>query len=847
MTEFDVEKLLLQLTLDEKISLLSGHDFWHTTPIKRLDIPSLRVSDGPNGVRGTKFILWDAVKSACFPNGTALASTFNEELLYEAGVLMALEAKHKSTQIILGPTANIQRGPLGGRGFESYSEDPHLSGTVAAAIVNGIQNNGIGATMKHYVCNDMEDDRFAYDVRVSQRALREVYLEPFRLAVKYSNPLVFMTAYNKVNGFHCSANKQLLDEILLKEWNSRALVISDWYGTSHIVEGIKNGEDIEFPGPPRFRSTELIKHLLFSKAEAMDGSIFTVHDINVRVEKILKLIKYFVDINGSTNFATTEDDKNNTNKTAKLLRKLATESIVLLRNENHLLPISTSDDIVVIGPNSKSSYAFGGGSASIASYYTITPYQGLVNAVGRELPYSKGCENYVSLNNLFEQCTNNMKPNVKGVVFKAYISKQLGTDGEVPFFQQVVEKSFFPMFDFDHEKLDSEKRFHATFEGFFTPKESGKYEFGCQVLGTALLYVDDNLIVNQKDKQEKGTSFFCFGTVEKTGSVYLEGGKSYLIKVVYQSAAFSLVADTIGSGGLQVGVIKVSDPDQEIIKACKLASEHDKVVLVVGLHGEIESEGYDRNSMVLPKETNKLVYAVLKANPNTIIVNQSGCPVEMPWIQEARSILQVYYGGNELGNAIADIIFGKANPSGKLSVTWPVKNEDNPAFMNYQSHMGRVIYGEDIWVGYKYYEKKKQEVCFPFGFGLSYTTFEFSSLKLTISEEEDSIKVKLSVKNTGSSAGQEVVQIYISRESKSAVPRVIKELKKFSKIYLKAGERKEVVVVMSLKDSASYFNEYRNKWHLEAGVFGVYVGSSSDQANMNEKFIVTAEKYWSGL
>lgn len=846
MNEFDVKKLLSELTVDEKISLLAAVDFWHTTPIERLDIPSIRVSDGPNGIRGTKFTSWEACKSACFPNGTALASTFDAELLEQAGVLMAKEAKHKSAQIILGPTANIQRSPLGGRGFESYSEDPYLSGIASAAIVKGIQDNGVGATMKHYACNDMDHERFAYDVQVSQRALREIYLEPFRLAVKYSDPMLFMTSYNKVNGHHCSANKQLLDEILLKEWKSKAVVISDWYGTSHIVEGIKNGEDIEFPGPARFRTQELVKHLLFSKAEAADGTIFTEHDIDVRVEKILNLVKYFVDINGSTKFPTTEDEENNTAETSAFLRKVAAESIVLFKNENKLLPLKPEDDIVVIGPNAKARNASGGGSASMKSYYTVSPYEGICNAVGKNLPYVKGCDNHKSLGNLIEQCVPKGMSG-KGLAFNTYIKPGFGADGEEPFTTVLVESSFVPMFDFDHEKLDKHKAFYATFEGSFTPEESGDYEFGCQVLGTALFYLDGKLLINQKDDQEKGEAFFSAGTIEKTGVVALEKGKAYDIRIEYESAFYSKIADSIGGGGLQVGVNKVIDIAEEIEKTAAIAAKHDKVVLVIGLNGEIESEGYDREDMALPRATNELVVAVLKANPNTVVVNQSGCPVEMHWIKNAPAVLQAFYGGNELGNAIADVIFGKTNPCGKISITWPKRNEDNPAFLNFESHMGRVVYGEDIFVGYKYYEKKQMQVLIPFGYGLSYTTFEHSNLKVDVNEAEDSLIVSADIKNTGDVFGKEVLQVYIGRRSKSVVPRAVKELKGFKKIGLDPGETKTVTVKLSLKDSASYFNEYRDSWHLEAGEFYVAAGTSSDEANLLQDFTVKEEKFWKGL
>ena len=317
MTAFDIEGILSQLTLEEKVGLLAGIDFWHTYAVDRLDIPSLRFSDGPNGVRGTKF--FDAIPSACFPCGTALAATFDKQLLRDTGKLMGVEAKAKGAHVILGPTMNIQRGPLGGRGFESFSEDPHLSGHAAAAIVNGIQEEGIAATVKHFVCNDLEDERNSSNSILSMRALREIYLEPFRIAIKHANPKALMTGYNKVNGEHVSQSESIIKDILREEWKWEGTIMSDWYGTYTSDTAIRAGLDIEMPGPTKFRSLSEILHMVVSKE-------LHIKHINDRVRNVLKLVQ-FAQGSGVPQNAP-EGTSNNSAETSAKLRKIALDSIV---------------------------------------------------------------------------------------------------------------------------------------------------------------------------------------------------------------------------------------------------------------------------------------------------------------------------------------------------------------------------------------------------------------------------------------------------------------------------------------------------------------------------------------
>lgn len=847
MSKFDIEELIGELTLQEKIALIAAKDFWHTSPVERLGIPSVRVSDGPNGVRGTKF--FNSVPSAAFPNGTGLASTFDTELLEEAGQLMAVEAAHKNASVILGPTTNIARGPLGGRGFESFSEDPYLSGMCTAALVNGMQSRGIAATVKHYVCNDLEDQRFSSNSIVTERALREIYLEPFRLAVKYANPVCIMSSYNKVNGTHCSQSKKLLDDILREEWGWDGMITSDWFGTYSSADAIKNGLDIEFPGPTKWRKSELISHLISSKEGISE------EDVNTRVRNVLKMIKFAVDNKDKTGIIENgpESDVNNTPETAAKLRKIAADSIVLLKNENNVLPLSKDESIVVIGPNAKTKFMSGGGSASLNPYYVVPIYDGIKSKLGKDPEYSIGCTSNKTLNGLWEACVidpskGNQADNIGAqAIFYTKPVEDRSPD-EKPIDSTTIKQSYVTLFDYKNPAVEeSNPLFYVDFEGYYTPEEDGDYEIGLQVYGTALLFIDGELVVDNKTKQTKGTFCFSAGTIEEKAIVSMKAGKSYKFRVEYGSGPTSQTASDFGAGGMQVGIAKKIDENEEIAHAAQLAKEHDKVVLCIGLNGEWESEGYDRENMTLPKKTNDLVRAVLRANPNTVVVNQSGTPVEMPWISECNALLQCWYGGNELGNAVADIAFADVVPSAKLSLSWPFKNEDNPAYLNFATESGRVLYGEDVFVGYRFYEKLQRQVAFPFGYGLSYTTFTFENLEVTADESKEILSVQLDITNSGSKyAGAEVVQVYVA-PTKSGITRPVKELKGFKKVYLEPNETKKVSLELPLKDSISYFEEYHNKWCAEAGEYQLLAGSSSDDTQLISSFELSKTFYWKGL
>ncbi|KAK6457077.1 beta-glucosidase [Scheffersomyces xylosifermentans] len=834
--KFDIDEILSLLTLEEKIGLIAGIDFWHTYGVKRLGIPSLRFSDGPNGLRGTKF--FNSVPSACFPCGTGLAATFDKDLLFEAGQLMGVEAKHKGAHVILGPTMNIQRGPLGGRGFESFSEDPHLSGQAAAAIVRGIQDEGIAATVKHFVCNDLEDERNSSNSVVTERALRELYLEPFRLAIKYSNPRALMTAYNKINGDRVSQSHKFLQQILRDEWKWDGTIMSDWYGCYTNNKSIENGLDIEMPGPPTFRRATEVRAMIVTKELHMNH-------VDDRVRNVLKLVKYALQSGVPENAP--EDTDNNTPETRKLLRKLAQDSVVLLKNEDNVLPLKKDEKIVVLGPNAKYAAYCGGGSASLRAYYTTTPYDSIAAKTTKKPEYTVGAYGHRLLPGLAPNLTNPItgKP---GYNLKFYREPR-GTPNRTLIDEYNLDISYVFLVDYyNHQAMDFV--FYVDFDGDFTPEETAEYEFGASVVGTAVIYVDEKLVVDNKTNQRRGNSFFNSGSAEEKGRIQLEKGKTYKVRIEFSSGPTFTVPQgeatvVSGGGGVNLGLAKVIDPEEEIKNAAKLAKEADKVVLNIGLNQEWEAEGFDRTHMELVGLQNKLIEAVLAENPNTVIVNQSGTPVEMPWLPKAKALVQAWYGGNEAGNGIADVLFGDVNPSGKLSLSFPHRNIDNPAYLNFKTERGRVLYSEDIFVGYRFYEKMQREVAFPFGFGLSYTTFDFSDLKVRVDESEDNLEVSVKVTNSGKVDGSEVVQIYIGKKD-SDVIRPIKELKGFEKLFLKAGSKETVISNLSLKESVSFFDEYQMQWSVQSGEYQVYVGNSSDNATEVASFDLKKVFFWSG-
>ncbi|OTA90400.1 glycoside hydrolase family 3 protein [Hypoxylon sp. CO27-5] len=807
MADINVEQVLKKLSMSDKVDLLAGIDFWHTKGLPEYGIPSLRLSDGPNGVRGTKF--FNGIKAACFPCGTGLGATFNQELLEEAGKKMGEEAKVKGAHAILGPTINMQRGPLGGRGFESLGEDPFLAGLGAAALIRGIQSTGVQATIKHFVCNDHEHKRNAVQAIITERALREIYTLPFQLVVRDSNPASFMTGYNGVNGIYCSENPKLLDKMLRGEWGWDGMVMSDWYGTYSTTEAALAGLDLEMPGPPRFRGEPLKFNVATDKVRT--------HVLDQRVKAMLEFIKKCAASGVKENAPEGTAD---TPETRDLLRRIGNEGIVLLKNEKNVLPLKKDSKTVIIGPNAKVATYHGGGSASLAAYYAITPFDGISSKLSTPPEYTIGQYSYKLLP-LLGYSTKSVKGG-KGMTMKVYTEGPEISDRQ-PVDQLEILKTEMLLIDYENPNLAG-PLWYATLEGSLVAEEDATWEFGVVVSGSANLYINDELVVDNTQKQTLGEAFFGSATVEEKGFYKLKKGETYTFKVTFGSSPTSKLggdAVLLNGGALRIGGCKVIDPKAEIARAVELAKNADQVIVCAGLNAEWETEGNDRTDMRLPPGLDDLIAAVAEANPNTAVVMQSGTPVEMPWIKDVNALIQAWYGGNETGNTIADILFGDVNPSGKLSLSFPVRVQHNPAYLNYRTEGGRVIYGEDIYIGYRFYEFVDREVLFPFGHGLSYTTFSFSDL--SVSDKDGELIVSVTVKNTGSVKGAEVAQVYVAPKQKAKVNRPVKELKGFAKVELVPDE-----------------------WCAEEGEYEVIVSDSSrvTQGKAAKGSFKVAETFW---
>lgn len=717
---FDVDAVLAKLKQNDKIALLSGQlhllpqfhivytnkkssgtDFWHTHPIPEHNIPSIRVTDGPNGIRGTKFFA--GVPAACMPCGTALGATWDRSLLRQAGNLIGQECLAKGAHCWLGPTVNMQRSPLGGRGFESFAEDPHLSGKLAAAMIAGCEQDGSGviSTVKHFVGNDQEHERRAVDCLITPRALREVYLRPFQIVARDAKPGALMTSYNKINGKHVADNWELLEGIVRKEWQWQPLIMSDWYGTYTTIDAMVAGLDLEMPGVSRYRGKYI--------DSAVQARLIKQSIIDARSRNVLNFVK-----RASQAKVSPVEKGRDYPEDRKLNRTLCSNSIVLLKNEENILPLpKTIRKIALIGSHMKHPQICGGGSAALLPYYSVSLYDAVTEVLPKdvEITYEVGAY------------AHNMLPVIdrmlSGATMHFYNEPPTITDRKLLGTEHVISTAF-QLMDYNEIPELNRALFWASLVGDFTPDVSGTWDFGLSVFGTANLYIDDELVIDNTSEQTRGTSFFGKGTVQETGSKELVKDQKYKLRIEFGSANTTTM-ETIGmvnfgGGAAHLGACLRMDAKQMIEDAVHAAATSDYTIVCTGLSGEWESEGFDRPHMDLPPGVGEMIKRVLVATQGrAIIVNQSGTPVTMPWANEASCIVQAWYGGNETGHGIADVLFGDLNPCAKLPLSWPVHVSHNPAYLSFASVGGRVLYSEDVYVGHKFYEATGREVLFPFG------------------------------------------------------------------------------------------------------------------------------------
>jgi beta-glucosidase len=793
-----IEELIRQMTLDEKISMLAGADLWHTVSIKRLGIPSISVTDGPNGARGAQGNMGPT--SALFPVGMALGATWNTALVEKVGAALAEEVKSKAAHILLAPTVNIHRTPVAGRNFECYAEDPYLSGKMATAYIRGIQANGAGACIKHFVCNDQEFERNSISSKVEERTLREIYLEPFRLAIRDAKPWAVMSSYNKVNGVFASENDYTLKTILKNEWGFDGLVMSDWFGT-YTDDIPAGGLDLEMPGPARWMDRHKVN-------KALETGNLTMDQLNDKVRRILRIVERAGAFEDPGRQKETAEDKP---EQRALIREVARETIVLLSNKQGLLPLDLSKikTIAVIGELAQRPNVMGGGSSRVTPHYVVSPLIGIIARAGKSarVEYEVGCYVHKSLPVLDTGMV--ISENGRdGLTLRIYNN---GDFSGAPAYDQVTDRFNFDWWGNSVPNVD-QKNFSVCLTGTFSAPTGGIHTFGLTSLGQSRLYLNGKVLVDNWDKNEPG--------VEKTFQVQLIPGQRIPIKIVYRYQ---------GDGqwrSLRISHMPPTSVDP-MAAAVALAKRADVAIVVAGLNSEWESEGFDRVDMELPGAQNELIEKVAAANPNTVVVLNSGSALAMPWVDKVTAVLEQWYNSQECGNALADILFGDFSPSGKLPTTFPIRYEDNPAFINYPGENGEVLYGEGLFVGYRYYDAKKIDPLFPFGHGLSYTSFEYDSLDLGRAQftESDGLDVTFNLRNTGGRKASEVVQVYV-RDLKSRLVRPEKELKAFVKVLLSPGESKTINLHLD-REAFWYYNPADGGWNVEAGDFEILIGSSS--------------------
>ena len=664
-------EIVNKMTLEQKAAFVSGLDYWHTQGCKELGLPSINITDGPHGLRKKNenkkasegIGLGNSVPSTCFPPASATACSWDPELIEYMGKALADECLKEKVSVILGPGMNIKRAPTCGRNFEYFSEDPVLAGKMAAGLVKGVQSKGVGTSLKHYACNSQEAYRMIVDEVVDERALRELYLTAFEIAVKESDPWTVMNSYNRINGEYASQNFYLQQKVLRNEWGFNGLIVTDWGSSVDRIPGLLCGTDLEMPSSGDYNTKKIIK--------AVNDGELKIEDLDARVDVVVDLIlrsKPALEKNVEFSF-----DEHH-----EVARKVAEGSMVLLKNNESILPLKKGAKVAVIGELASSPRYQGAGSSVI---------------------------NPIKVDNALDEL----------------------------------------------KKLDVNVTYAKGYE---------------------------------KSKNEVNDELFT--------------------------------------------------------EARNAAAASDIALVFVGLTEEFEGEGYDRTDIEMPSSHNALVSEISKANPNTVVVLAGGSVINLPWINEVKGLLDSRLGGQATGSAVANILTGKVNPSGKTSETYPLSYSDNPTYGNYPSGPVTSEHRESVYIGYRYYDKAKKDVLFPFGYGLSYTSFEYSDLTVSADEitDKDTLTVSFKVKNTGAVAGAEAAQLYVG-DIESTIYRPLKELKAFRKVFLEAGEEKEVTFTLSKRDFA-FFNVYTGEFQVETGEFAILIGASSRDIRMIKTIVVNS-------
>lgn len=795
-----VDHLLNQLTLDEKLKLLSGINSRFIRGIARLGIPEMKMSDGPVGAHN------DGPDTA-YPSTIALAASFDKDLAERFGKSIGSDCRARGVNFLLGPAMNIYRVPVCGRNSEYLGEDPYLAGTMAGQIVTGLQSEGVAATMKHYAANNQEDHRGSVSVEADDRTLREIYLRHFEIAVRQAHPWAIMAAYNCINGEHCTANHWLETDTLKNEWGFEGLVMSDW-GATHDTLGPANaGLDLEMPGGHYFipdKLMPLIKDGKISQA-TIDDKVRRILRVEVSLE--------FLDRPQQDKSIPLDDPHS-----AATALQIAREGAVLLKNDGDLLPLdrAKTKTLVVIGPNADPAVVGCGGSSQVEPFHSVSVLAGLRNVAGAGvnvifIPTGDRQQ----LDNLCKHSIYQLpRSNAPGLRVQYFANKELKGKPMLSRTATTIDGNW-------NEQNPpppglEQRNFSVRWAGRIVAPADGEYTFALGSHEGARLFINNKQIIDLWS----GHPFKQVNT-----NIHLDAGKTYRIRVEFYSGW--------GESSVQFGW----GPAQPILNSSEkeqIASA-DAAVICVGFDPLSESEGYDR-PYALPAEQNDLINMVSKMNHRSIVLVNAGGNVDMnPWIGNVPALLQAWYPGQEGGTALAEILFGDVNPSGHLPATFEKRFEDCPAFSNYPGKDDKVYYKEGIFVGYRYYDAKNVEPRFAFGYGLSYTTFAFSDLKIkpTLPDGQE-FEVTVRVTNMGHRAGSDAAQFYVGQDDPS-LPRPVRWLVGFQKVSLLPGESKTCRVMID-PTSLCYWDSSLHHWKVDAGGYHVWAGDSSRSLPTSAEF-----------
>ncbi len=797
MTDAELDVLVDSLSLEDQVLLLSGSDNWHTYAIPSAGIPAMRVSDGPAGARGTSFTGPESVNVPC---GTSLAATFDPALVEEIGKLLGRETRAKGARVLLAPTVNLHRTPVGGRNFECQTEDPFLCARITVGYIRGVQSEGVAACVKHFVGNDTEFERMTIDSQIDERTLREMYLQPFEAAVKEAGVLSVMTAYNRINGPFAADSKELITDILRNEWGFKGIVMSDWFGLHSTVEAIEAGLDLEMPGPPRERGDRLV--------EAVNNGLVDRDHIRAAVRRMVGFLdRVGVIADGGPGPELTRDEPED----RVLVRAAGSAGMVLLRNETNALPLtnSSTNSVAVIGPNAANGRIMGGGSAMVNAVHEVHPLDSLttrLSALGIDVRYAPGCRIHRTLPPPERRWTRN-------ATIEYWATSQDMATGATPVLSAELPR-FHLMWPESPGVGLSRKSFAARIRTTLVPDVSGEWTFGLTSIGEARLLVDGTLLFDDRESAGGG-SFFGLGKHQVTAAATLAAGHSYDLIVEYENSGAGFMR------GLIIGLDQPVPADL-VGDAARLAATTDTSIIVVGTNDDWESEGYDRSNIDLPGDQDELIREVAKVSPRTIVVVNAGSPVAMPWLDAVDAVLFVWFPGQEFGDALTDVLLGDVDPGGRLPVTLPRRFEDSPALEHHPGRNGVARYLEGRLMGYRWYDTTGRDPLFPFGHGLSYANISIDS---AVSMSARQIQVQ--VRNASERAGTEVVQIYVHDPiGTEAADDAEQHLVGFTKLHVPAATT--VTATIELDERwASHWDVTSHSWKVNSGARELRIGCSS--------------------